>query len=338
MCIIALKQKGIAEMKWERVKNMFNYNNDGAGFAIWKNGQREVTIQKGYMTYKAFERALKKAMGKTPLQDIALMLHFRITTHGGTSQQNCHPFVVNTVSEQQKLYHKTNLAVCMNGTVQVHLPYNAKHSDTMEYIGEHMTIHRLLSPKFYSIEQYLDQLYYSTGAKWAFLDNKGNCYWTDGLHVGDDGWVYSNDSYEYTTTSAYGAWWNYSENDWYEYYQKEYGIDYREVGKKYNTSSGRVNENAIKTTTKQDFVKDDDVEVEGLTDEELDIVKNAIPFIGAVLTPDGVYEEIYGSDNMYLDIYERLFCVKDGEIIYKKYDELFNQSGMSTTYYDSILY
>ena len=37
------------------MKNMFDYNSNGAGFAIWKAGQKNVIIQKGYMRYEKFE-------------------------------------------------------------------------------------------------------------------------------------------------------------------------------------------------------------------------------------------------------------------------------------------
>jgi len=314
MCIIALKEKGNAKLDYATIKRMFEYNDDGAGFAIWKGGQKYVTIQKGYMTYPSFEKALKKAIGKTPVEQLALMLHFRITTHGGTSQQNCHPFVVDTVTEQKKIFHKTDLAVSMNGIADVKLPYNAKHSDTMEYIGTHMTIHKMLASDFYTRPDYIEELYFSTGAKWAFLDNNGKCYWTEGLHREEnDGWIYSNDSYKTARVSSYSSW---SEEDLEEWYNQAW--------KGYYGDSAPI----------KAYIPYDQVEEQMFGTKEYD---SDIVFCGYILHLDGTFEQITTADLMYIDNLDRIYTWSGNTKVFTTYKDIFDQNGNATSYYDYLL-
>ena len=95
MCIIVIKEKGVDLPKDYIFKNCFENNDDGAGFMYNKDG--EVIIQKGYMSYKAFKKALDKALKKIDdVKNTAMVFHFRISTQGGTNPQNCHPFPLSS--------------------------------------------------------------------------------------------------------------------------------------------------------------------------------------------------------------------------------------------------
>ena len=102
MCIIVVKKAGIAAPSDEMFENMWNHNPDGAGFMYTANGG--VCIEKGFMEYKDFYKAYKRVEGKIDTVQTPMIFHFRITTHGGTSPENTHPFpVTDNLSTLRKL-------------------------------------------------------------------------------------------------------------------------------------------------------------------------------------------------------------------------------------------
>jgi hypothetical protein len=62
----------------------FRCNKDGAGFAYIEN--RQIVVKKGFFKFEEFWEEMSK------YENHGLLVHFRITTHGGTNQKNCHPF------------------------------------------------------------------------------------------------------------------------------------------------------------------------------------------------------------------------------------------------------
>ena len=62
MCIIVVKDKNKPLPKLEYLKNCFENNPDGMGFMYLKNNK--VIIDKGYMTYKSFEKRFDKLCKK----------------------------------------------------------------------------------------------------------------------------------------------------------------------------------------------------------------------------------------------------------------------------------
>lgn len=67
-------------------------NNDGHGFGIVIPGQDEILVFKSMNPTEAVD-AFVKARAEHP--DGPALFHSRLTTHGETSTDNCHPFVVN---------------------------------------------------------------------------------------------------------------------------------------------------------------------------------------------------------------------------------------------------
>ena len=92
MCIIAIKPAGIKMPAETTIENMWYNNSDGAGIMYAANGT--VHIQKGFMTLKEFKATLKQLEKTIDTTNTPIILHFRITTHGQTSPENCHPFPV----------------------------------------------------------------------------------------------------------------------------------------------------------------------------------------------------------------------------------------------------
>ena len=97
MCIAIYSIQGNPVPTDDILKTCFCNNPDGAGIAFNHNGQ--VKIVKGFMDFESFITAFHEYDKKYCFKDRGVLIHCRITTHGGTSQSNCHPF---PISENKK--------------------------------------------------------------------------------------------------------------------------------------------------------------------------------------------------------------------------------------------
>lgn len=196
MCIIVVKKAGIAAPSDEMFENMWNHNPDGAGFMYTANGG--VCIEKGFMEYTAdFYKAYKRVEGKIDTVQTPMIFHFRITTHGGTSPENTHPFpVTDNLSMLRKLMCKTSLGVAHNGILSVQP--RSGISDTMEYILTQLSTMKCIN-KHFPQDKYFRKLIENEigGSRLAFLDMEGNIS-TVGDFVTDEqtGLMFSNTSYK----------------------------------------------------------------------------------------------------------------------------------------------
>jgi len=87
MCLAIFKPKGV-EIKKKYLRNGWDNNEDGAGFALARGNA--VEIHKGFFTFKEFYTAFKEFNNP---REVAL-IHFRWGTHGPNNAANCHPFSV----------------------------------------------------------------------------------------------------------------------------------------------------------------------------------------------------------------------------------------------------
>ena len=214
MCIIAIKQAGIKMPATTTIENMWHNNKDGAGFMYTKDGN--VHIEKGLMTLKDFKAALKRLEKTIDVVNTPIILHFRITTHGGTSPGNCHPF---PISEKLPLLQMTKckapLAVAHNGIIDIK-PSQKDISDTMEYIITQLAPLYQLKKDFYRQPAGKKLIYNFIRSKMAFLDAAGRIETIGDFITGKDGILYSNTSYKART--IYYNWdiWEDFSIQWYE--------------------------------------------------------------------------------------------------------------------------
>lgn len=193
MCIIAAKPMGVALPEEETIKRMWTGNSDGAGFMYAKDGR--VCIEKGFMKYKDFISALRKLGEDMDLTETAMVLHFRITTHGGTKPENTHPFPVSdNVGMLKKLKCKTDVGVAHNGIIHSVSP-RKDISDTMEYIVSQLAPLKKALPSFYKSKDALVLIKNAIESKMSFLTADGSIY-TVGDFIEDGGMLYSNTSYQ----------------------------------------------------------------------------------------------------------------------------------------------
>lgn len=194
MCIIAAKAKGVAMPDDQTIENMWYGNSDGAGFMYAENGK--VYIRKGFMEYSQFRKALDELAATHDMTQLPLVMHFRITTHGGTKPANCHPFpITDSVGILSKLETKCRVGVAHNGVIDI-TPRKGI-SDTMEYIASQLAPLSRAVPEFYKNKHLIEMIYNATGSRLAFLARDGSIY-TVGDFIEDGGMLYSNTSYRYS--------------------------------------------------------------------------------------------------------------------------------------------
>ena len=216
MCIIAAKPAGVALPKDEYIRNMWDGNRDGAGIMYVLNGK--VRIEKGFMKYKAFMEALERIKTIVDPVSTPIVMHFRITTHGGTKPENTHPFpITDNLGALRKLVSSTDIGVAHNGIIPI-TPRKGI-SDTMEYIVSQLAPLKRALPRFCENPHAMQLVKNAIGSKMAFLTKEGRMY-TVGEFIEDDGILYSNTSYEgwHYRARSLGYGWSWDEDkDWFAY-------------------------------------------------------------------------------------------------------------------------
>ena len=219
MCIIAIKPAGVKTPAMKTIENMWYNNSDGAGLMYAAGGT--VNIEKGFMTLKDFKKALKRLEKNLDMTSTPIILHFRITTHGGTSPGNTHPFpVVEKLPLLQMVKFKTPLAVAHNGVIDIK-PSKKDISDTMEYITSQLAPLYQLKKDFYKHEAGKKLIYNFIKSKMVFLDGTGRIETVGDFITDDDGILYSNASYKARTIYYNWDLWDYGA-EWYGLEHGEY--------------------------------------------------------------------------------------------------------------------
>ena len=212
MCIIAAKPRGVKMPSKTTIENMWFNNHDGAGFMYAHDGK--VHIEKGFMKLSDFESALER-VGKTiNLDDVSVVMHFRIATHGGVSPANTHPFPVSTsIGLLQKLKCKAPLGVAHNGIINI-TPRKGI-SDTMEYIATQLAPLYKGVPHFYNNPHLMELVENGVQSKLAIMNGDGEIY-TVGKFETDKDILYSNDTFK--PYAFYGKFWK---DTWSDYYMDD---------------------------------------------------------------------------------------------------------------------
>lgn len=210
MCIIAAKPAGVDMPSINTLENMWFNNDDGGGFMYALSGC--VYIEKGFMKYEDVQQRLDELAVKHDLKALPMVMHFRITTHGGTKPENCHPFpITDSIGILKKLKLKTKLGVAHNGIIPIEPRKGI--SDTMEYIASQLAPLSKASPRFYKNKYFMQMIDSATGGKLAFLAGDGKIY-TVGRFVEDNGIMYSNDSYKYCKSWRNFTYGSFDEDYW----------------------------------------------------------------------------------------------------------------------------
>ena len=136
MCVICVKEKGVAFPKIEVFEKMWNHNPHGAGFMYARNGK--VHIRKGFMDLYSF---LKAIQNENITDDEACVMHFRISTQAGISKEMTHPFPLSdNLEHMEKLSLGCNIGIAHNGIIMLTSnPLEKRYSDTAIFVANYLT-------------------------------------------------------------------------------------------------------------------------------------------------------------------------------------------------------
>lgn len=236
MCIAIYSPKGTKVPCEEYLKTSFIHNDDGAGFAF-NTDNRDVQIVKGLMTWDDFINTFRKYNKKYNFKNRGVLIHFRITTHGGTNKECCHPFpLTSDIAAMRKPVCHSKFAVIHNGIISL-TSTDAwkldKCSDTMVFISKYLS-KIATNQGWFKNQTNWDLIYDLADSKIAVLNGKGQIMSTAGFTQDADGNWYSNSSYKEarppkTTTYYYkgskscGGWYDDYKGwddwgDWGDYY------------------------------------------------------------------------------------------------------------------------
>jgi hypothetical protein len=139
-----------------------------------------VVVEKEMKDWKRLYKVYEDWRNRFPSAHI--LLHFRISTHGGINIENCHPFKVNK-----------SLAFIHNGIIDTDIIKGKSDTNSFNEL-----VLKELPKDFYKQQSIMDLMEYRIGySKLVFLDGMNN-YAIVGEHKGkwDNGNWYSNESYK----------------------------------------------------------------------------------------------------------------------------------------------
>lgn len=221
MCIIAIKPPHHKMIDESIIETMFQNNPDGSGYMYSYNNK--VHIEKGFMTLKELLNSLDSLKKKVNIEEIPLILHFRISTSGKVDGATCHPFpITSDLNALRKTHVITNLGMAHNGVIYDFEEKKSIYSDTQLFVNKCVSYLYDINPKFLHddrTEKMLEPII--NGSRLAFLDRHGNIY-RYGDWCENDGIFYSNEGYIPWTSRYY----HYDSNYYDNYY---YGDDEQEL-------------------------------------------------------------------------------------------------------------
>ena len=199
MCIAIVCKKGVAIPSEAILRNCFENNPNGAGFAFNLNGR--VIIKKGFMKENDFIEAIKEHDQKYNLKARGVLIHTRITTQGGTNQAMTHPFpIVADEGALKKIEYISDYAVIHNGIISMCSGFSYKKEETMSdtalFIRDYLS--KIASnDNWFENQENVDLIEKLIDSKMAILRADGEIIMTGGFHANEkDGNYYSNTSYE----------------------------------------------------------------------------------------------------------------------------------------------
>ncbi len=208
MCLLTFIPE-YTDINLEHLSNGAENNPDGFGWAIHTG--RAIVSHSGL----AYEAVLDRFIEARKTHKGHALFHSRITTHGGTSVDNCHPFQVGKDGQS---------VVAHNGM----LPIDSKNgkSDTRIFAEE-------LFPSWGGISLLNSKKMrkklakYATGSKLVFLSanpvvnhdfviiNEKDGHWTDGVWWSNSSYKYGRPSYGYGTGWGSVSFTNHNKKDIY---------------------------------------------------------------------------------------------------------------------------
>lgn len=285
MCVIAFSPRGTDIPTEQQIKQMWNHNPDGAGYA-YVNSEGKVVYHKGFMKVGDL---LKELEAPERFKNTNFAIHFRIGTSGENDKKTCHPFPISTdFGELRKTNGKTDSVLFHNGILSDGGLANPLASDTQDFV---IAMAPLLQKynRSKTRDYFIGEL--TKGSRLLIL-YKNNAFKMFGdWHKDGDIWVsnlnYKNDYSWYG--SGYYGWHNYMYEDDYLY------DDYYGKIRKNNSSELKISEEGVdkdkaialwKEVIKKEYKFVSKEELKLLKDSSDDYTENLIELCGYLIGYD----------------------------------------------------
>lgn len=220
MCVIIAKTKQGRLPSKETLKRCFNKNSDGAGFMYQDKSQ--VIIDKGYMNFDSFYNKYQELCLKyNDFENKNLVIHMRISTAGGVTKENTHPYPITDDYKSMKMTQNIcNIGVAHNGIISIAKPSEIQEknsiNDTMVFIKAYLNPIYQEWHDCFKNESYTTGINLLTNSRFAVLDKDDNLTLIGDFQEYEDT-LYSNTSYMYYT-STYSYSYNYDDYDYFDNY------------------------------------------------------------------------------------------------------------------------
>ena len=270
MCVIAFSPKGTDIPSEQQIRQMWQHNPDGAGYA-YVNKKGKVVYRKGFMTLAELMADLEVP---ERFKNTNFALHFRIGTSGKNDKATCHPFPVsNNFGDLRKTEGDADSVLFHNGILSKGGIVSPLASDTQDFVVAMSPLFKKYN-KSKARDFFIEELI--EGSKLLVL-YKNNAFKMFGKWEKDgDIWV-SNLNYKYSY-SWYGSGY-YGYTDWDDYYGYGYEYDREQWSKAWNnkTKSQEItNESPLITKEAHDLWQSIiEHEYKFVTDAEIDILKQS---------------------------------------------------------------
>lgn len=229
MCVIVQKPQNIDLPDDDILKKCFEKNPHGSGILLFRKDSNILEIHKGMMTFDDF----KKTFDSLNIQkEDEAVFHFRITTSGGTSAENCHPFPISALINQLKATEITTPRAFVHNGILGNGDETLKISDTQKFVRDVMSrdeISNFLDDE--EVQKYIEKLA-GYGNKFYVADAEKKVFKRFGNWTEDSGLYFSNMLWKNTYKNNYSR--SYQHGSYYnDYpYNYSYGHNYS-----YNYSS-----------------------------------------------------------------------------------------------------
>ena len=263
MCVIAFSPKGVDIPTVNQIKQMWQHNPDGAGYAYVGKGGK-VIYRKGFMK---LDDLLKELEAPERFKNTNFAVHFRIGTSGENDGATCHPFPVsNNFGELRKTEGEVDSVLFHNGILSDGGLASPLASDTQDFVIA-------MSPLLQKFNRSKTRDYFiselTKGSRLLIL-YKNNAFKMFGEWQKDgDIWV-SNLNYKHDYSwygSGYYGYYNYIYDDYYDdYYQPKL----TDVSEKKKPENKVVSEEAAEVWA--NIIKS---EYAFITEEQLQLLKDS---------------------------------------------------------------
>ena len=270
MCVIAFSPKGTDIPSEQQIKQMWQHNPDGAGYA-YVNKKGKVVYKKGFMSLAELMAELE---APERFKNTNFALHFRIGTSGKNDKATCHPFPVSNVfGDLRKTEGEADSVLFHNGILSEGGVSSPLASDTQDFVIAMYPLFKKYN-KSKTRDFFIEELI--EGSRLLVL-YKNNAFKLFGKWEKDgDIWV-SNLNYKHSY-DWYGSGY-YGYNDYY--YDDDYYYRISE-GSRVPTKAGdytRYNTEPLVSKDAQDlWAEVIKAEYKYVTDAELDLLKQSAEY------------------------------------------------------------